>query len=61
MLSAAGSQCACCNLQQADGIAAAMDAARGLQSSVDVIGDTGQDNADGAQKKRWLQQPLRPP
>lgn len=51
MLSAAGSQCACCNLQQADGIAAAMDAARGLQSLVDVIGDTGQDNADGAQKK----------
>lgn len=38
-------------LQQADGIAAAMDAARGLQSLVDVIGDAWQDRADGAQKK----------
>lgn len=38
-------------LQQADGIAAAMDAARGLQSLVDVIVDAWQDNADGAQKK----------
>lgn len=33
-----------------------MDAARGLQSLVDVIGDAWQDMADGAQKKRWPQQ-----
>ncbi|SOT95509.1 hypothetical protein LMG19146_00128 [Xanthomonas arboricola pv. fragariae] len=38
-------------LQQAAGIVAAMDAARGGQSSVDAIGDAWQDRADGAQKK----------
>lgn len=37
-------------LQQADGIVAAMDAARGGQSLVDVIGDAWQDMTDGAQK-----------
>lgn len=37
-------------LQRAAGIVAAMDAARGLQFSVDVIGDAWQDRADGAQK-----------